>query len=428
MYSERKIDDIMWPLVILHICQVFIVPDTVFMLMGIIILLLCNFYKNKIIIPHISGLGIYVTYLLFITLLGITKYSLYLVIRDVFYEFSNIIFILLGYALCKRNIKRKSLLKTFVISNSILSVITIIIGSVLIGSRGYSFADLRVNFSNGIYSISILLPLCIIYKILMKKDIISKKIDKNIIILWTLQILLNFSRTAILIVLSVLFISFLILTIYKKINLNILKKIIKIVLLIAILIILLLKIIPDSIIERFDKKLKNSIVEISTNNSFNNDSEAQSNWRGYEIACAKKFWREENIFDKIFGRGNGTIIPIRYIPTQWKDIVDIQDGKKGVTVLHNTYYTLLCKGGVIAVFLFIYFLLCNIYIGLKRCNSTSNFDIICGLFTIGLFIYLIINAYIIRALFQNDIQMTSSMLIGWMAMLNRREKDEERIL
>ncbi len=424
----KKKNTIIWPIVFLHLFQLFFVNDEFIFLIGLIIYFIYTCIYKKVIIPRIPGLLPYITYLFVISIIGIFNHPLYMVIRDIFYEFSNIIFIILGYIMCKRIGEKKSLWTTLIFANAISSILVIIIACFSIMSSGISFGLFRDNFSLGVYSISILLPLLIVYKIFLNENIFSKKIDLGIMILWTIHILLNLSRTAIINVLAILFISLFALIINKKITIKTLNNIIKILFLGIILLIAIWNLVPKSLSQQFITKIENSFNEINSKNEFNTNSDAQSNWRGYEITCSKEFWHKQNFIVKIFGKGNGTIIPIHFIPTQWKDIVDIQGGQTGITVLHNTYYSLLCKGGVIAVILYIIFILRNISSGFIKCRDIPKNNTIYGIFIIGLFVSLIINSYVIRWMFQNDIQLSWSLLIGWISMLIRGDKSEKRIL
>ena len=70
-----------------------------------------------------------------------------------------------------------------------------------------------------------------------------------------------------------------------------------------------------------------------------------NNWRAYEMQAAIKQWISSNFFEKIIGSGLGRGIHIDYIPYSWSEMVE----NNQIPLLHNGYYTVLIKIGILGV-------------------------------------------------------------------------------
>lgn len=106
--------DIDWVLIALYLLQIYILPEELFFLFscGILFFLLLQ-SKWKATIPHIPGWNIYVSLLVAITVIGVIKYPIRFVVRDVFYEFNNIILVYIGYLIYKKNNSFRRFFSTF---------------------------------------------------------------------------------------------------------------------------------------------------------------------------------------------------------------------------------------------------------------------------------------------------------------------------
>lgn len=168
---------------------------------------------------------------------------------------------------------------------------------------------------------------------------ISKKIDAIFRWIMVLALILSFSRTTFLILV------FFILFSYR----HRLKLIIKYGMITVSIIILVSYFIP-TVYNVFLEKVLSSFTEISSNYNEWNEYLITNNWRGYEVYCAKQQFSNYSILNKIFGVGFGTGIDVgkySYMVTQ-EDLVPY---------LHNGYYTMLIKGGLVGMLLNIYFYL-----------------------------------------------------------------------
>lgn len=411
MEKRKLTQKIIWPLVALYLSQTYLFSYEYFFAVSVVILCVYIIWKKGVLkLPKIPGMLEYIAMLLLISFVGFIRYSLRLVVRDVFYEFSNIVLIFLGYYLYKKRKNIEDIITTTVFMVTATSIITLFSGLVAL-VREPSFATMRDSFAVGIKSVEVLFPIVFIYVFVEKKVVISKVADKVILMLWGLQTLLNLSRVTVVGVAIALSTCVLLLIIYHKISFNKVAKMVGITIIMVGLFSVVWQVIPESISNHFMNKLENTVSEIAVASEYDSIAEAQTNWRGYEISCAQQQWLEKDLVAKLVGSGNGTLIPIFYIPDNWKPIIEVQNGKTGITVLHNTYYTLLIKGGLVAVALFIRMFLLNIRKGMKYYKMKNNET---GMYLVALCVIMLVDAYVIRGMVQSDAQLTWSILFGWM--------------
>ena len=97
-------------------------------------------------------------------------------------------------------------------------------------------------------------------------------------------------------------------------------------------------------------KVQNSINELMFV-SGDDMMEVTANWRGFEAFKAYKMWQEGSIVEQILGRGLGTLVDIGFY-------YELLDGYsvRYLPILHNAYFTVLVKFGVLGVVLFIVFM------------------------------------------------------------------------
>lgn len=405
--------EIIWLVVVIYILKTYILDSEKFFLFSVGLIILYSISKDTMVLPKIPGVWPYIFGLIFVSVLGIAKYSRVLVERDIFYEFSAVVWIVLGYYIYDLyKDKGKSLWKTLCLLVGISSLICVFQGFASL-QEGLEFNAFRENFSQGIRGVSIMMPLLLGRRYVLREKTFHNWLELFIMALWTVQILLNLSRVSIINV-ALGMIIFIFCEAYRsKISLIGSLKLLTMIVLIIGLGMGVVSMLPDDSTERFAEKFSNTFQEIDSDNEYTKLDEAQSDWRGYEISCAQEQWKKSDLMTKVIGGGNGTLIKIHYIPDQWKETVESQNGMTGVTVLHNTYYTLLIKGGMLLVGLFIYFMLRNIISGWKAVTDSSNKYILEGIFLVILFCIIIIDAYVIRSMIQKGEDIAPFLLIGW---------------
>ena len=419
--------EIMWIIVLLYLLKTYVLSAELFFMLCLFIIGLYTIRKQAVVIPKIPCIVFYALTLVIAAVVGMTKYPISLIERDVFYEFFSILYLFIGYySFDYYRDRDKSLWKTVCLILFIISILCVVqgIGSV---SSGADFAAFREQFSQSVGSISLMIPLLAGKMYIYKETTFSRVRDNGLLALWILQILLNLSRISI-INICIGIIVFIICGVYKR-RLNF-KNSFRVICLIFTIVAaggIFVSVMPDDAQERFSEKFANSFAEINSKNEYNSLSSAQNDWRGYEINCAQEQWKNSNIGTQLVGAGNGTLVYIHYVPDQWKETVEIQNGRVGVTILHNTYYTLLIKGGLLAVIALLTFFAANIRKAYKVLSISYNENVIYATMLIALVCLIMVDAYVIRNMMDKGSEMMALLLIGWInAKFNQRERNHDR--
>lgn len=412
MIKEKK--HIYWPLVGIYIIQEFLVDITFFYFISLGIMLYFivknNFKMSK---PRIKAFIPYILIILLSTLIGLILYDFRFVYRDLFYATNNLILIYSGYLFYRKEKSFDNIIATIFTMISVVSIITLIYGTTLT-IRDMSFISLRLNFQTGVKSIEAFLSFFWIYIFILKNTIFTKRMDKIFLIIMLLQAILNMSRLTML----GIFVGFMVAIFgtYKAglMSFRSVKKIFGLLAFIFLILLIAYFIVPKNISESFIIKIINSTNEINSRGTFDTATLINENWRGYENYSAVNQWKQSNVLQKFFGAGLGKLIHMDTYPSQWKDLIENQNGISGVTLLHNTYLMLLIKEGIIGLFSFIIFFVSNLlyaYRSLKKkINSEGKAT---AILLMILIIIMMIDAYVVRGMMQQDAQLCWSLCFGW---------------
>lgn len=343
----------------------------------------------------------------------IGKYELVDYLRDMLIFLIPIIYIMFGIFLNKyKNISEYDIYKTYIYSGIILSAIHI--GDVLI-----NFKDISLGIENralsGIGSNVTILALVIL--ILSEKELKLSAIKNNFIRKFSMLLLLisfifYFSRTDL-----VLFFSFIIvdLIVRKKINIkNCLKNIINV----TLILFLLFNILPKKTMGEFITKLTRSFTEVSSNNSVWTWDRINNDWRGYEIYRAKLQIKGWDPLEYIYGAGFGEKVNLG---------LQIKLGNEWFTkipILHNGYYYIMLKTGILGIMLYLIFLIKLFIIGCKEIilNKVNfRYKLLSGM-SLGL----IFSTYVVAGLYNREGILAYCILIGFISS-HKIKKNEERV-
>lgn len=132
------------------------------------------------------------------------------------------------------------------------------------------------------------------------------------------------------------------------------KKLFKVVGVLAASLAVAYAIAPD-LFNTYIEKIGSSFTEISSGVERWNSTDIVHNWRGYEKYCAQRNFEEDfTLLQQIFGKGFGAGVDVygySFLVT----------GEETLAKLHNGYYTMLIKGGIVGYLLQILFLLMPVY-------------------------------------------------------------------
>ena len=98
-------------------------------------------------------------------------------------------------------------------------------------------------------------------------------------------------------------------------------------------------IFPD-VADTFVYKINRSFTEVASSSENWNDSTVVSNWRGYEVHCAKQEFSKYTSMEKLFGKGFGATVDAH-------GYARLVTSENSLPYLHNGYYTTLIKMGIV---------------------------------------------------------------------------------
>lgn len=401
------------PLLLLLALRVFIQEEVFFILSAIYFI--CLIIKNgEIYFPELPGLRLYTFFILYATFVGFYCYSTYNVLRDLLYILPSVLWIFIGYHLCKFNADSEiSILKTMYVYGGLLSTKCIITFAMNFTTN---FNDIRTIFNSHVYEIGIILAVLIYQVCIESKVVFSHKTDIFLISLLTLHILLSFGRISTFVPLIIVFIM---LCLNIKFGSNKTKIMSRVTILIgAFLLIALIVyfVIPNEIIDIMANKLSTSFTEIDASQKVNSTDEAMSNWRGYEIQSAAKQWRNANTFVKIFGGGMGYGIYINYVPYTWVNMVE----NNRIPLLHNGFFTVLAKGGIVGIFSLVLMFVGPIIIGLNHLIQGKGHNQV-NILLVSISCACIAITYVVRGPIEREALIAWAAIVGWLSFYNGKK-------
>lgn len=380
--SLKKNTGIIWPLVLIQFLRLIGVSDqvTFVIILGYIIFMFIN--AKKIIIPHIIGMKLYLIFIVYAAFIGLLMQSTRAWGRDLFYILPTITIIFSGY-FCNEIYSEKSVLKTVYVIGFMISIVAFI--KLLTNPSVLNeFSDLRQTIGIEIYEVSMIFVAFVIEKIFFGKTIFSKVMDILILFLMLAQIILSFGRTQIIMIVAMLVFALICNIIYNRSFINSIVRITIIALVGASFIYACIMLVPNDIYNDFSEKWETTSTEINTDQEIDTELEALENWRAYEMQSATKQWKKSNVFAMLFGKGLGEGIKIKFVPVLWKQLQITENGK--IAILHNGYYTVLVKGGIIGTIAMIILYLSGLYMMfryIKKYPSLAKELVIAGAFSVG---------------------------------------------
>ena len=344
--------------------------------------------KGKMYMPKVCGIKAYLFFVFYGTFVGLILHSMRNVLRDLYYILPTLVWIFIGYHLrIKKCDEKKCMITTISIYGAIVSASCFV---EFLFEPTLVFGNLRTVFGTGVYEVGFILPIMIMESFVLKKNMISKIMDRVMIIIMTLQIILSFGRMAILEPIIMMSVLFVLLAIYKKEHTKIAIRLLGIIGSLVLVFLIIYSFIPENVMKIFAEKVLYTAEEVDISQEITSTSESMSSWRAYEIQSAQEQWRDSNFLVKVFGAGLGKGVSIKFVPHSWKGMVVDNE----IPLLHNGFYTLLPNGGVLAVVSLGMLLLGNALKGLRAIKK-NRFQESNGIVLVGLSIAAIATTYVL---------------------------------
>lgn len=148
---------------------------------------------------------------------------------------------------------------------------------------------------------------------------------------------------------------------------------------------------PVNVTSSFMDKVANSLDEVSSSGNVWTESTINQNWRGYEKYCAIRNFNHADSFTKLFGNGFGYQLDMG----GYSSLV-VKGSSGGIPFLHNGYFSVLFKCGMLGLFCLIMFFALQMVSAFK--NWFSNGEYIDGLVA-GILVCLAFCSYVIEGIF-----------------------------
>lgn len=391
----------------------FLSPTQFFILSICYYFLLVIKSKGKVIFPRVPGLKLYVFVVAYTTFVGFCLYTKRNVIRDLYYILPTVLWIFIGASESAQN-PEKDIKKTIFLYGTFITLKNFVI---FISKGSLEFNDLRSVFGLNVYDLGFVLPISAICVFLHHEVYVKKKIDRMIVALMTINVVLSLGRMAILqpmIVFSVL----LFMEGREAENQTKIKKVVKLLFSITAVLVVIFYIMPSSIKSPLMDKVLNSFAEVDSSQKITSVGSAMNNWRAYEIQSAKEQWKGEWIISQLFGEGMGKGVEIQYVPYSWAGVVNGNE----IPLLHNGFYTMLIKGGIIGLVALLWLFIGNVKKGLYM--SKHRADKVYSNILVAISVAAVANTYVVRGPIQQGAFLTWALLIGW---INRKGKNNGRV-
>lgn len=404
--DKTKYKDYIWLVVALYVSRLIwreYEPVFLFVYLGLILLIIG--FAKKIFLPNIVGLYPYILLTIVLAGIGLVLHRTRYVERDLFYIIPSILLVILGYYLYSFY-GDKSIVKTVVFCGVISSIYTFI--NFLFRNESISeLQDVRDYFNIDIYEICMIFLVLVIFVFNSQLYVFGKKLDIIVLILLLAQIILSMSRSVwveIMVGVPTIIVINLIFN-YRKVGTYI-KTAIIISLAIAG-VALLYTYAPKGIIDDYTEKVENTSSELNKEQEFNSIEDAMQHWRAYENQSATKQWEDSTPLVQLFGAGLGKGVHIKYIPYSWDGMVE----NNSIPLLHNGYYTMLSKGGIVGVVILIIFLGYPALLGIKSLRKKGYSAEAVSLITIS--VAFMTQTYVVRGPINQTPIVTWGILVGW---------------
>ena len=112
----------------------------------------------------------------------------------------------------------------------------------------------------------------------------------------------------------------------------------------------------------------------------------------------------------------GKGVEIQYVPYSWAGVVD----RNEIPLLHNGFYTMLIKGGIIGLAALLWLFMGNVKKGLYM--SKHRADKVYSNILVAISVAAVANTYVVRGPIQQGTFLTWALLIGWINVWTKESK------
>lgn len=417
MIIRLKIDkQIVWPLVALYMLQFFFDANKVVYVVSLIWLAYLMVRENSMIItlPRVNGLIFYCLMIVITLIIGMFINEPRDVIKDIYYISQPVIIITIGYLYEGLN-NGKSIKRTIYLIGAIISVITLF--RVLVSIPNLTDLESVRNIANRcVYEVTFITAIMFGDKILSRKIVFGKITDWVLLGVMIAKVVISMGRTEWISMIMMIGVMLALNVFFSKQKWTFIFKVIGIIVAAAIMVVGIYVTLPEEAKEQFSNKINYSFQEIETDLDYDNYIDAIQHWRGFEIDQAQKQWKSSNMVTQIVGGGLGTYIKVKYLPNEFTE--DMYKGHS-IALLHNVYYTLLIKGGLLGTAALIWLYIANILPVFRKKYVKYRYELIVQCATT---VAMMLMSYIIMANYNVSMYIAWGIMTGWTNALIRGYK------
>jgi hypothetical protein len=355
--------------------------------------------KDKQISNVLPGSQLYFAWGVLAIVIGALYHTGYEVLRTSYYWMHGVTSLLCG-AIIARRYEKKVIIKSLVIAHFIISLICF---WSFFTSGSLSFNSIRVAFRSEMEALEFIFPIYLFYIKEKGASLFKPALNYTILFIFIIRIVLGLSRTVIIAVA----IGVCIYMLFDKNKLTVrgASATFTIFIVIGFAALGMFFISPEATAGYWGK-VGNVFNEVEITGNFSSYGEALGNWRVYENYCATVQWKEYSTLRKIIGEGFGTLIKTQYMPTTWATTDFYELG--AIPLLHNGFLTLLCVGGVTGVGCYVF----PFVNGLRYAWQRRTRDVKSAVCLAILLIMMLLNTYVVRGLFGEDLNITWGILVS----------------
>ena len=253
---SKIVRNVYMDVLILMILGTYISAQSFFLVSCAYLLYLILNNRMKLIVPKVPGVRLYIIVIIYSAFVGLFLYSIRSVIRDLYYVLPTIVWIFIGGYIAHYDYqKQKDFFKTLFLYGGFISIKVLI---EFVFDFSINFNNLRAVFGQNVYDVGFVMPMALIQMIFYRRVYISKKVDKSILLLMTLQIVLSFGRIAILQPLLFILTAMLVAMKSTDYKTKTLKNILALLLATVSVFAIAIYVIPDSVLATFVSKIMNT--------------------------------------------------------------------------------------------------------------------------------------------------------------------------
>ncbi|MGX2946678.1 O-antigen ligase family protein [Enterococcus alishanensis] len=373
-------------------------PRTIFFISAIVVLgilfgLADYHFPLKIVSYQTLLIGLFFLGL-FGTLFPLGNYQTTDLIRDMVYFLSPVLFILIGRYLSILQVSFEKIIQWVIILSAILSLY--FIGHliwVLLQLNVTNIYNLRNQIGHGYTIVPFGLTLLIF------TSVIKNKFWRVVLSLLMLShLILSFSRSLMIITMILV----LVLAMEKKAS----RKLISVSLIILLAAVIFKIFEEQTFIANFLTKIMRTITELSGSQDWSSSQMITSNWRGYETHQAMTEFNSWNIFHQLFGGGFGNNIYVG----DYAYLVGVKGNS--IPFLHNGYFTILIKQGVLGVIIYLAFLGLNSLTAFGAILRKNSFE---NRLLLAVFLIILVTTYTTTGIFTLENGGFLCVFIGYLA-------------